>query len=207
MKLSKTSIFLVILNLVFGFSVNAQKFGYIDTEYITSKMPAYKTTLAEMDKWTEKWTKEISDKYGEIESMERKFRSEEPLLTDVMKQERQKAITDKENALRELQNKVFGYNGQHYQKQKEIMKPLIDLIAKATEKVARQKQLMMLFDKASEGMTMIYTDPRHDYTDYVLEELGIDVETDKEKEAPKEKETQKEVNTRTQNKPPTKNPK
>ena len=73
MKLLKTSIFLVILSLIFGKSANAQKFGYIDTEYITSKMPAYKTTLAEMDKWTEKWTKEISDKYGEIESMERKL--------------------------------------------------------------------------------------------------------------------------------------
>jgi outer membrane protein len=201
MKLLKTPIFLVILSLVFGLSAKAQKFGYIDTEYITSKMPAYKTTLAEMDKWTEKWTKEIADKYGEIETMERQFRSEEPLLTDAMKQDRQKLIKEKELALRELQNKVFGYNGQHYQKQKEIIKPLIDQIAKATEKVARQKQLMMLFDKASEGMSMIYTDPRHDYTDYVLEELGIDTDGDSEKETPKE------GNTKTQNKPPTKNPK
>ncbi len=201
MKLSKNSFFLVILTLVFGSMANAQKFGYIDSEFITSKMPEYKTTLAEMDKWTEKWTKEISDKYGEIEVMERKFRSEEPLLTEVMKQERQKAIADKELVLRELQNKVFGYNGLHYQKQKEIMKPLIDQIAKAVEKVARQKQLMMLFDKASEGMMIIYSDPRHDYTDYVLEELGLDTDTEKEKE------TQKEVITKPQNKPQTKTPK
>jgi outer membrane protein len=32
----------------------------------------------------------------------------------------------------------------------------------------------MLFDKASVPSGIIYTDPRHDYSEFVLEELGIE---------------------------------
>lgn len=40
---------------------------------------------------------------------------------------------------------------------------------------------MFIFDKAADGMMMLYTDPRHDYTDYVLEELGIKIEEEEVK--------------------------
>jgi outer membrane protein len=83
------------------------------------------------------------------------------------------------NELKELNNKIFGLNGTIFQKKKELMKPIMDDIVKACDKVARQKQLMFLFDKASD-MSMIYTDPRHDYTDYVLEALGISLKDNKE---------------------------
>jgi outer membrane protein len=42
----------------------------------------------------------------------------------------------------------------------------------AVEKIAKANRLAIVFDKAAE-LTMIYTDPRHDYTDFVLEELGL----------------------------------
>jgi outer membrane protein len=69
-------------------------------------------------------------------------------------------------------------NGLLFLKKKEIMKTILDDIYKACEKVARQKQLMFIFDKASD-MSMIYTDPRHDYTDYVMEALGISLKEEK----------------------------
>jgi outer membrane protein len=89
-----------------------------------------------------------------------------------MKKVKLKAISSKEEEVKTLNNNIFGLNGQLFQKKKEIMKPIMDAIYIACEKVARDKKLMFLFDKASD-LSMIYTDPRHDYTDYVLEELGI----------------------------------
>ena len=184
----KRMILLLTLPLFAGIhSAHAQKFGYLDMEYILTKMPDYQTAKTEMDKWTERWTKEISDKYAEIEKMDRAYRNEEVLLTDAMKQERQKAIADKEREVKEYNSKVFGFDGLLFQKKSEIIKPLMDQIDKSVQKVARQKQLMFLFDKSSEGVTMVYTDPRHDYTDYVMEDLGIKTDLNKEKENPTEK--------------------
>jgi outer membrane protein len=197
MNASKRIRFFVVLAIILiSLKAQAQKFGYMDSEYISQRMPEYKTTITEIDKWTQRWTKEVSDKYAEIEQLERTYQNEEPLLTEPMKKERLQQIAEKEAQLKEFQNKVFGYNGLHFQKQKELMKPLIDKIGKAVEKVARQKQLMFLFDKASEGMVMIYTDPRHDYTDYILEELGISTE----KETDTNKDNKQETTTPTNSK-------
>jgi outer membrane protein len=55
-------------------------------------------------------------------------------------------------------------------------KPILDEISKAVERVVRQKRLDFVFDKASEGLAMIYTNPVHDYSDYVLEELGLELD-------------------------------
>lgn len=131
-----------------------------------------------MEKYSEKWVQDIEDKETELKKLRLQFQQEEILLTADMKRERLKAIEDKETALKDLNNKVFGINGLVFQKKKELIKPSLDDIYKACEKVARQKQLMFIFDKASD-INMIYTDPRHDYTDYVLEALGISLKEDK----------------------------
>ncbi len=52
------------------------------------------------------------------------------------------------------------------------MKPVYDQVFAAFEKVAKLKQLAIIFDKSGD-VTMLYTNPTHDYTEYVLEELGI----------------------------------
>ena len=57
-------------------------------------------------------------------------------------------------------------------KRQELIKPIQDKVYQAIEKVAKKKQLQIVFDKSSE-LIMVYTDPKHDYTDYVLDELGL----------------------------------
>jgi outer membrane protein len=180
----KTANIFVTLGLIWSIvtTAQAQKFGYIDSEYITAKMPEYQKLSGEFDQVVARWTKEIGDKQQALDKLDRAYRAEEVLLTEEMKKQRLSDISEKEKDIRTFQNQVFGLNGLMFQKKKEMMKPILDEIGKAIEKIARQKQLMFLFDKASDGMAMIYTDPRHDYTDYVLEELGISVEQLKEKE-------------------------
>ncbi len=153
--------------------VQAQKFGYVDTEFILGKMPEYQKSLTEIDKFAEKWSKDIQDKYVEIDKLQKAYQAEEILLTEDMKRDRQRVLSDKEREAREYNNKVFGYQGLLYEKKKELMKVPMDMVNRAVEKVALQKKLNFIFDKASD-FVMLYTDPRHDYSDYVMEELGIE---------------------------------
>ncbi|MBC7920034.1 MAG: OmpH family outer membrane protein [Ferruginibacter sp.] len=168
----RTTILLLTLALILSHASVAQKFGYIDTDFILSKMPAYPKAQAELDKFSAKSQKEIEDLHADVDRLEKAYQAEEILLTDEMKRERRKAVEDKKKEVQDKQNKLFGYEGGEFLKRKELIKPIQDEIFKAVEKVARAKQLAVLFDKASD-ITMIYTDPRHDYTDYVLEELGL----------------------------------
>jgi outer membrane protein len=169
----KLKIFFLFLMLG-GFQTFAQKFGYIDTEYIMNKMPEYKKANETMNQFAEKWTKDIQAKYSDVEKMKQKFQQEEILLTADMKKEKLAEIDEKEEELKTLNNNIFGLNGQLFQKKKEILKPILDEIYKTSEKIARKYKLSFIFDKASD-MSMFYADPRHDYTDFIIEELGLNI--------------------------------
>ncbi len=152
--------------------VQAQKFGYVNTNFILNKMPEYAEAKAEIDKLSVAWQQEIEGMQKDIFDMYAALKAEEVLLTPEMKEERLNTIKKKEAFLKEYQKKVFGVEGLFFLKKKELIKPVQDKVYEAVEKVARKHKLAIIFDKSGE-LVMIYTDPIHDYTDYVLEELEL----------------------------------
>lgn len=162
-------IFFVIFGLNF---VNAQRFGYIDTDFILNKMPDYKKAQDEITKLSGLWEKETLELSKGIEALYSTLQAEQVLLTDAMKKERTDAIKKKEAELKEFQKKVFGFEGLLFLKKQELMKPIQDKVWDAVDKVAKKNGLAIVFDKSGE-LVMIYTDPRYDYTDFVLDELGL----------------------------------
>ncbi|HEV7351430.1 OmpH family outer membrane protein [Telluribacter sp.] len=168
------SLILVVLLSVFMGTAQAQKVGYADMEFVTSRMPEYQKAQSDINIFSEKWAKEIQEKFTEVDRLQRAFMAEEVLLTDELKRKRQNEIKEKELEAREYNNKVFGMNGMLFEKKKELMKPVLERVQRAVDKVAAQRRLDFLFDKSSD-FVMIYTNPKHDYTDYIMEELGIEI--------------------------------
>jgi outer membrane protein len=165
--------------LVFGLNIaNCQKFGYIDSDFILSKLPEYKKAQDEIEQLSSGWQKEVEDLQKKVDGLYRAYQAEQVLLTDEMKQGRLDEINKKETELKEYNKKVFGFGGLFFLKKQELIKPLQDKVFEAVEKVAKTNRLAIIFDKSGE-LVMIYTDPRHDYTDFVLEELGLGDPNDK----------------------------
>jgi outer membrane protein len=172
---------LIIVFQAFGLNFAiAQKFGYIDSDFILNKMPEYAKAQNEIDQLSSSWQKEIEEMQKKVEGLYSAYQAEQVLLTEAMKQERLDEIKKKETELKDYQKKVFGFGGLFFLKKQELIKPLQDKVFDATEKIAKANRLAIIFDKAGE-LVMIYTDPRHDYTDFVLEELGLGDSNDKAK--------------------------
>ncbi len=177
MRFFATTIFFLFFGLNF---VSAQKFGYFDSDFVLSKMPEYSKAQGEIDQLSAAWQKEIEDMQLKVDELYRTYQAEQVLLTEEMKQERLDEIKKKETELKEYQKKVFGFGGLFFLKKQELIKPLQDKIFDAVEKVAKANRLAFVFDKAAE-LVIVYTDPRHDYTDFILEELGLGDPNDKVK--------------------------
>ena len=173
------SLIVVLLGFGLNFAI-AQKFGYIDSDFILNKMPEYAKAQSEIDQLSASWQKEIEEMQKKVEGLYSSFQAEQVLLTEAMKQERLDEIKKKETELKDYQKKVFGFGGLFFLKKQELIKPLQDKVFDAAGKVAKANRLAIIFDKAGE-LVMIYTDPRHDYTDFVLEELGLGDPNDKAK--------------------------
>ena len=167
--------------LVFGLNfVSAQKFGYFDSGFVLNKMPEYAKAQGEIDQLSAAWQREIEEMQTKVDALYRTFQVEQVLLTEEMKQDRLEEIKKKETELKDYQKKVFGFGGLFFLKKQELIKPLQDKLFDAVGKVAKTNRLAIVFDKSAE-LVMIYTDPRHDYTDFVLEELGLGDPNDKVK--------------------------
>jgi outer membrane protein len=162
--------------LLFAQVACAQKFGYVDTEFITSKMPEYAKVQKQIEQNTTTWLAEVEKKKVELEKLEKEYKLEELLLTEDLKQQRLAAIQAKNKEAKAFENQVFGTEGELFKLKQAAYKSILDQISKAIEKVVRAKRLDFIFDKANDGLVLLYTNPVHDYSDYVLEELGLELD-------------------------------
>ncbi len=165
--------FVIILSLLIIMAgiTSAQKYAFVDTEYILNNIPSYKAAKDKLDDISEEWQKEIETKYSEIDQMYKDYQAEKVLLTDEMRAKREDQIISKEKEVKELQKEYFGQNGALFKKRQELIKPIQDEIYKAVKDIATEGGYAVIFDTSS-GPTMLYTNPRYDVSDEVLEKLG-----------------------------------
>lgn len=172
----------VLLSLLFVFGTafvsTAQKYGYIDSEFILNKMPEYKEAKERLDKLVEKWTKEMEERYEAIKVKKENFIREEDLLPKEEREKRQKEIADLETEAMEMQKARFGVNGDYFQKRQELIKPIQDKVFEAMQSVASKRNYAFVFDKANQS-NLVFADAKFDLSDEVIKELGINTKNDK----------------------------
>jgi outer membrane protein len=165
-------LFFLIL-IIFGTSfVNAQKYGYIDSDYILANVPEYAEAKDKLNKLAERWTKEIEDRYDVIKLKKENFAREEVLLPAEERTKRKEDIEKLETEAMEMQKMRFGVNGDYFQKRQELIKPIQDRVYDAMQKVASKRNYTFVFDKANQS-NLVYADGKFDLSDDVLKELGV----------------------------------
>ncbi|MBC7904634.1 MAG: OmpH family outer membrane protein [Gemmatimonadaceae bacterium] len=153
-------------------SVQAQRYAIVDTKYILDKMPDYKDAQKRLDQVSEMWQKEIDEKQGLLDKMYKDYEAEQVMLSDALKKKREDEIFVREKEVRELQRKRFGFEGDLFKKRQELVKPVQDKVYNAIQKIAVARQYDFILDK-SEGITVIFADPKLDRSEDVLRELGV----------------------------------
>ena len=163
---------LSLLVSAFAFNVQAQRYAVIDTKYILSKIPEYQEADKKLQLIGEQWQKEIDDKQGILDKMYKNFEAEQFMLTEELKKKREDELFVREKELRELQKKRFGYEGDLFKERQRLVKPIQDRLYNVIQKLAVAKSYDFVLDK-SEGITIIFADPKLDKSEEVLKELGI----------------------------------
>jgi outer membrane protein len=167
----------IVLVLVFFISAVftgiAQKYAYVDSEYILGNIPAYKSAQSKLDEYSVNWQKEIEAMYTQIDKMYKDFQSEKVLLSEDMKTKRENEIVQKEKDAKDLQKKYFGKDGELYKKRQELIKPIQDDVFNAVKQIAIEGNWAIIFDTANTSVVMLYVDPKYDKSEDVLKKLGF----------------------------------
>jgi outer membrane protein len=158
--------------LLLGISMRAQHYAIVDTKYILDKLPEYKDAQKQLDQTSVQWQKEIDDKQAVLDRMYKDYESEQVMLSDELKKKREDELFNKEKEVRDLQRRRFGFEGDLFKKRQELIKPIQDKVYNAIQKIAVNRMYDFILDK-SEGITVIFADPKLDKSEDVLKELGI----------------------------------
>jgi outer membrane protein len=164
-----------ILLLIFVFTASAfaqaQKYGFVDSEYIRKNIPSFNKAQDQLDALSKQWEKEVADAYAVVDQMYKSYQNDVVLLSQEMKAKREEAIINKEKEVKDLQNKYFGMEGDLFKKREELVKPIQDEILKAIKTIAAEGSYAAIFDTASGG-NILFANPKYDISDQVLEKLG-----------------------------------
>ncbi len=165
---------ILILLFILGTSTFglSQRHAFIDSDYILSNIPAFKSAQDQLDRIAAEWQKEIESQYEIVEQMYRKYQHERVLLTDEMRRKREEEIVNKEKSIQAQQRRYFGTDGELFTKRGELIKPIQDQIYQAVSDIATEGNYAIIFDIAGSA-TLFYTNPRFDLSDEVLRRLGF----------------------------------
>jgi outer membrane protein len=164
---------LITYNLfLLSFCADAQRYAVIDSKYILEKLPEYKESQTKLDQFSAQWQQEIEKKQADLDKMYKDYDAEQVMLSDELKKKREDELFNREKEVRDLQKKRFGFEGDLFKKRQELIKPIQDKVYTAIQKLAVDKSYDFILDK-SEGITVIFADPKLDKSDDVLKFLGV----------------------------------
>jgi outer membrane protein len=168
----KKKIILLIFFTFTAISTFAQKFAFVDSDYILKHMPDYAAAQKQIAALSDQWQKEVDGKSQEIDRMYKAYEADKVLMTADMKKRREAEIAGKEKEVRDFQRLKFGPDGELAKKSDALIKPIQDRVTKAIQAVAESEDIDMIFDKNSE-VIMLYANPRYDKSADVITRLGL----------------------------------
>jgi len=165
-------IFILALSLAFVAMSNAQRYAVIDSKYILEKLPDYKTSQTKLDLTSVQWQLEIEKKQTELDKMYKDYDAEQVMLSNELRKKREDELFNREKEVRDLQKKRFGFEGDLFKMRQQLIKPIQDRVYVAIQKLAIERSYDFILDK-SEGITVIFADPKLDKSDEVLKFLSV----------------------------------
>jgi outer membrane protein len=167
----KRLLFILAFVCLSGASAFAQRFAYVDSEYVLEHIPEYVSAQKQLDALSKQWQTQVDARLKEVENMYKSYQADLALLTPQVRRERENAIVQKEKAAKEFQREKFGFEGDLYQQRIKLIQPIQERVASAIEAVAESNQLDMILDKNSE-VILLYASSRLDKSNEVITRLG-----------------------------------
>jgi len=167
MRIFITVIFLFVLNIG---SYSQAKIGYVDSKVILESMQDAKDAKMNLDNLVDQWKNQVLSMNDSLTMMKDDFEKKKLILTENIKKQKEEEIKAMEKKIADFKLQKFGENGEYFQKQSELMKPVQDRVFKAIQDVAKEGDFDFIFDRSSE-IILLYMNEKYDLTNKVIKKL------------------------------------
>jgi outer membrane protein len=162
---------LLALVLLMPVLVFAQtKVGHINSEQIMQALPEAQDAQKSLDNMVAQWEGEMQKMQADWKKKFEEYDKKKLILTDQVRAEQEKQLRDLEQSIADFRNRKFGQNGELFQKQNEVMKPIQNKMFKILEDVAKEDGFDYVFDRSGE-ILVLYANEKYDLTAKVLQRM------------------------------------
>ena len=173
-KIISSSVLMLLVLFSSLASAQNQKIGFIDSEYILSKMPEFTGLDQRLRSLSQGWRTEIDAMNTEISRLEQDFIAREILYTPEVRNQKQDEIISKIRVRDQFVQSKFGPEGDYFRQQEQFLEPLQRKVLDAVERVASRDGYDFVFDRNGDFL-FLYTRDIWNLSDDVLLEMGIQV--------------------------------
>ncbi len=160
----------ILLSSTLGFA--QQKIGWIDTQEIMKKLPEAIEAQAKLDAFVSQWQTEINKMQSDLQQESDDYQRRRLILPEQARIQEEQKLGDMQKKIMDLRNQRFGPNGDLAQQQNTIMRPVQEKVLQAIQDVAKEGDYDYIFDKSGQVLLM-YSNPKYDLTQQVLDKLKI----------------------------------
>ena len=169
--MKKSALIAIAFFLLVSLSSQAQKFAYVDSQYILDNIPEFAEAQAQLEELSNQYQKEIDAKFADVDKMYKEFQAQAVLLPEDMKKKKEQEIIDAEKEAKSLQRTRFGKDGDLFKKRQEFVNPIQEKIYNAIQEIATGNNYAVIFDKGG-SLSILFANPKYDVSDDVLDKLG-----------------------------------
>jgi outer membrane protein len=169
----KSGFIVLAISICFcGFANAQQKIGYVDSKLIIESMQDALDAQKNLDNIVAEWKQEISQLNDSLNIMKDDYEKKKLILTENIRKQREQDISSLDKRIADYKSSKFGENGDYFQKQNELMKPVQDKVFKAIQDVAKEGDYDFVFDRSSQ-LLLLFMNEKYDLTNKVIKKLEI----------------------------------
>jgi outer membrane protein len=167
----KRNISLALLIILLPAALAAQvKIGYVNSEAIMEQLPEAREAQRQLDELVAQWQSELQDMQQDWQTKFEEYDKMKLIMTDQRRADAERQLMELDRQIAEFRNRKFGQNGELFQKQEELIRPVQDRIFLAIQNIAREEQYDYVFDQSGD-ILLLYTNEQYNLTEKVLQRV------------------------------------
>ncbi len=159
--------------IITGRSFAQLKIGYVDSNTIMDNLPDAQDARQKLDALIQDWQKELGDLQNQWQTKYDDYQKRKLIMTDQTRSDMEADLVKLEQQITDYREKKFGTNGELFQKQDELMKPVQNKVFNAIQDVAGEEDLDFVLDKSGGDALLLYAKEQYDITPQVMDKLKL----------------------------------
>ncbi len=166
----KRVVFALVFVLAASSSFGQSTIGHFSSETVMQQLAEAQDAQKALDQQVSQWETELQKMQEEWKRKFEEYDKKKLILTDQVRTEQERQLRELDQSIVDFRNRKFGQNGELFQKQNEVMKPVQNKLFQVLEDLAKDEGYDYIFDKSGDILLM-YANPKNDLTDKVLKRM------------------------------------